>query len=276
VLLVRRGTLAALAVCAVVVAPAQAETSALAQAGTSAPAQAETSVPAQPRTWATLTPSFSPDRLGARGAVTFTIRYEGGTSEVPWYAGGKRGVPSPVRKLVVRFPAGMGPDIPNVRSCVLARLRAHGARGCPAASRLGGGHALTEIHAGSQTLTENVALRAFVGPVRKGQPTLEILGEGYTPFGERLVFTGRLLFDRAPYGEELVMSIPPIPTLPLEPDASMVSLSLTLGESGHGRRRGANTVIVPRSCPPGGFPFAAESTYADGSSGSATATAPCP
>jgi hypothetical protein len=163
-----------------------------------------------------------------------------------------------------------------VRSCALARLRAHGARGCPAASRLGSGHALTEIRAGSQMLTENVALRAFVGPLRNGQSTLEVLGEGYTPFGERLVFTGSLLFDRAPYGEELVMWIPPIPTLPLGPDASMVSLSLTLGESGHGRPREANTVIVPRSCPAGGFPFAAESTYADGSSGSATATAPCP
>jgi len=138
--------------------------------------------------------------------------------------------------------------------------------------------ALTEIHAGSQILKESVVLRAFLGPLRGGQPTIAVLGEGYTPFGERLVFTGRLLFDRAPYGEELQMSIPPIPTLPLGPDASMVSLSLTLGERGGGRRRDgrANSVIVPRRCPAGGFPFAAQSTYADGSSGSATATAPCP
>jgi hypothetical protein len=234
--------------------------------------------PAPILTSTTLSSSFSPDRLGARGAVTVSIRYQGSESNALPNAGANHAVPSPVRRLVVHFPAGMGPDLPNVGSCSLSRLRAHGPRGCPASSRLGGGMALTEIHAGSQILKESVVLRAFLGPSRGGEPTLEILGEGYTPFGERLVFTGMLLFDRAPYGEELELSIPPIPTLPMGPDASMVSLSLTLGERGGGRRRErrANTVIVPGRCPAGGFPFAAQSTYADGSSGSARATAPCP
>ena len=90
------------------------------------------------------------------------------------------------------------------------------------------------------------------------------------------MFGGTVSPAAAPYGEELVMSIPPIATLPLESDASLSALSLTVGTDVRRAPREANTVVVPGSCPPGGFPFAAEFTYADGTSGRALTTAPCP
>ena len=237
-----RAVAVALIVCAAMVAPAQAETR------------------------ATITPTLSPDRLGAKTTLTFRIQY----------AGGELGVPAPVRRSVLRLPAGLSLGIPSLRSCAPARLRARGARGCPVQSEIGRGHALVEVHAGSQTIAENVALWAFLGPPQNLQPTFEILGQGYTPLNERMVFTGTVLADSAPYGEQLVMSIPPIPTLPLEPDASIVSFSLTIGTSKRHRTHTANTIVIPTSCPVGGFPFAAEFTYADGSSGSALATTMCP
>ena len=70
------------------------------------------------------------------------------------------------------------------------------------------------------------------------------------------------------------MSIPPIATVPLEPDASIVDLSLTVGTKR--RARAANAIRVPRKCAAGGFPFAAEFVYADGTSGGATSTIRCP
>jgi hypothetical protein len=224
--------------------------------------------PEPPRpTSATITPSLSPDRLGAKAALTFTIRY----------AGGEFGVPSPVRRSVLRFPAGMSLDVPSLHGCSAARLRARGPSGCPARSELGSGHALVETHAGAQTITEDVALWAFLGPPQNLQPTFEILGQGYTPLDERLVFGGSVLTDSAPYGEQLVMSIPPVPSLPLEPDASIVTFSLTVGASqGHRTRGHQNAVLVPSTCPAGGFPFAAEFAYGNGSAGSAIATIPCP
>jgi hypothetical protein len=221
---------------------------------------------------ATIAPSLSPDRLGADGALVLTVRY----------AGGESGVPSPVRRSVLRFPAGLGIEIPHLRSCSIVRLRARGPNGCPAQSLLGHGHALAEAQEGSQIITEDISLWLFVGPFHNLEPTFEILGQGYTPFDERVVLTGTVLPDNPPYGEDLVLSVPPIPTLPLEPDASIVRMSLTVGAStptGTGRPRdprNANTVVVPAHCPPGGFPFAADFTYADGSSGNALSTAPCP
>jgi hypothetical protein len=222
--------------------------------------------PAPASTSATITPFLSPDRLGARAALTLTIHY----------AEGQLGVPSPVRRSVVRLPAGLSLEIPSLRSCAPARLRVRGASGCPTQSALGGGRALMEVHAGSQTITEEVRMWAFLGPPQNLRPTFEILAEGHTPLEQRAVLSGTVLEDRPPYGEELVISIPPIPTLPLEPYASIVSFSLTIGASKRHQRHRANTVLVPSSCPASGFPFAAEFTYADGSGGRALASAPCP
>jgi hypothetical protein len=219
---------------------------------------------AEDATTATLAPSLHPNRLGALSALTMTVSYEGG----------ELGVPEPVRRAVLDFPVGLSIEIPDLLSCPPERLRKLGPRGCPPHSQIGSGHALAEVQAGSQLITENVALSVFLGAPRNLQPTVEILGQGYTPFDERLMFTGTVEPGHAPYGEELVMSVPAIPSLPLEPDASILSLSLTVGAAHRGHA--TSSVVVPRGCPAGGFPFAAEFTYADGSVDKALATAPCP
>ncbi len=221
---------------------------------------------AQGQTFAAITPSLSPDRLGARAALTVTIHY----------AGGEFGVPSPLSRSVLEFPAGLSLDIPSLHSCDAARLLARGASGCSAQSQIGSGHALAEVHAGSLNISEEATLWAFLGAPHNLQPTFEILAQGYTPIDQRMLLTGTVLSVGAPYGEELVMPVPPIPTLAFEPDASILTFSLTIGASTRKRTRGANAVLVPSTCPVGGFPFAAEFNYADGSSGSALATAPCP
>jgi hypothetical protein len=250
----------ALAVCLLSVTLARADMSApIARAAISA-----TSTPAT--VTATLAPSLAPDRLGAQGALTLTIGY----------VGSEGGVPSPVRRATLRFPVGLGIEIPHLRSCSPARLLARGPSGCPPQSLLGHGSALAEAQAGSQTITEHISLSLFLGPFHNLEPTLEILGQGYTPFDERVVLIGTVLPDNPPYGEDLILSVPTIPTLPLEPDASIVRMSLTVGARKPRDPRNANTVVVPARCPRGGFPFAADFAYADGSSGAALSTAPCP
>ena len=222
--------------------------------------------PALAETSATLTPSLSPDRLGAKGALTVTIHY----------SGGEFGVPSPVLRSVIKFPAGLNIEIPSLRSCSPARLKARGPRGCPVQSHIGTGHALVEARAGSQIISEQIKLEAFLGPFQNLQPTFEVFGQGYTPIERRVALLGSVIPGSAPYGEEIVMRIPPVPTLPLEPDASMVALTLTVGTAARHPAADADTVAVPSKCPSGGFPFAGEFTYADGTSSSALATVHCP
>ncbi len=225
---------------------------------------AASAAPAQP-TSATITSSIFPGRAGARGALTFSAQLTGGES----------GVPSPVQMTIVKFPAGLTLDIPSLRSCSRARLLAHGPSGCPAGSKVGQGHALAEVLQGPQLTTEDALVWAFVGPPENNEPTLELLGEGFNPAPAKVVVTGIVRPAPAPYGEELVIPIPPIPTLPFASNTSMVSFSLTIGTKGRHLPRSANTVIAPARCPAGGFPFAAEFTFADGSTSSPLARAPC-
>jgi hypothetical protein len=214
---------------------------------------------------ATITASFQPDKLGATGALTVTIDLTRGAV----------GVPPPLRSSILRLPTGLGIDIPHLQSCEPVRLRLLGARGCPAQSRLGVGRALVRAPLGSQPLEESISLWVFLGPLHDLQPTFELLAQGHTPFDERVVLSGTVLPDDPPYGEDLVLSVPAIPTLPLEPAASIASMSLTIGSSRRSARE-SNTAIEPSRCPPGGFPFAAALTYADGSTQDASATTPCP
>jgi hypothetical protein len=225
-----------------------------------------TGAAAQTTTSASIAPSLSPNRLHAKAALTFAIHY----------AGSELGLPSPLRRAVLKLPAGLTLDIPELRSCSATRLQSLGVKGCPADSQIGSGHALVEASLGTGLLAEHVALWAFLGPPRNLQPTFEILGEGHTPLSVQMVLGAVSLPDLAPYGEELVMSIPPIPTVPGEPDAAVVNFSLTIGASRQRHAHEAATVIVPTHCPAGGLPFAAEFTYADGSSGSSLASTPCP
>ncbi len=214
---------------------------------------------------ATIAASFHPDRLGALGALTVTIDL----------AADAVGDAAPLSRLALRLPAGLGVEIPHLRSCEPDRLQLLGARGCPAQSQLGVGRALVQAQLGSQLLGENISLWVFLGPLRNLQPTFEMLAEGYTPFDERVVLSGTVLPDKPPFGEDLVLSAPAISTLPLEPDASIAWMSLTIGSS----RRSAhesNTTIEPARCPPGGFPFAAELTYADESAQDVSTATPCP
>jgi hypothetical protein len=219
--------------------------------------------PALAATSASMQPSFRPYRLGASAAATISLRFSGGVEHVP----------APLSGMVLRLPAGLGIDLTGVATCQASRLRSTGPAGCPAAARIGRGHALLKVHAGSQTLPEEATISVFRGPKRDSRPTFEIFGHGETPLDESTISTAVLQRDTAPFGSKLIVSVPPIPTLVYEPNASFSSLSLTIGAPA-GRSR--SPVSIPRRCPRGGFPFASSFTFADRSTASASVRLPCP
>jgi len=219
-------------------------------------------------TGADMRPSLLPNRLGANTALTLAFKF----------SGGDKGVPAPLSRMVVRLPSGLKIDLRGVGICVRSRLRRRGVAGCPAGSLVGRGHALMSVHAGSLAVGEEATVTIFRGPNRGSRPTLDIFGQGQAPLDQSSISTAVLEPDSAPYGSKLMVSIPPIPTLVLEPNASFVSLSLTVGGVGRGPRAhaAAGAILVPRSCPAGGFPFAASFTFADGSAARASAAVACP
>ena len=243
-----------LTICAALVAPVRVNASGAARMAAAPEA-----------TSATLTPTLSPNRPGAKGALTLAVKYTGGAM----------GVPAPVHQSVLSLPPGLTLEVPSLRSCSATRLEALGPSVCPPQSLLGRGHALAEALAGSEVISEEVELWAFIGPPRGNTPTVELVGEGSKPVPAQLVVTGTIVPAHPPYGEQLVIPFPPVPSLPSVSETSLANLTLTIGTSGPHPARGANTVLVPR-CPAGGWPFAAAFTYADGSNDSAVAKQPCP
>jgi len=221
---------------------------------------------AQAATSVSIRPSLLPDRLGASTAFTLAFGL----------SGGREGIPAPLRRIVLHLPAGLGVDLRGGRTCTSSRLRSRGTAGCPSGTLLGRGQALLKVHAGSQVISEASTISAFRGANRGGHPTLEIFSQGQTPLYQSSISTAVLEADRAPYGSRLNIPVPRIPTLVYEPDASIVSFSLTIGAAGRPRAHAGRPITVPRRCPPGGFPFAADLTLADGSLLSATADVACP
>jgi hypothetical protein len=233
---------------------------ALAACTTAAPAAAQT-------LGASIRPSFLPDRLGSETAFTFDFELRSTEGEVP----------PPLSSMVVHLPAGLALDLRRAAECPPSRLRRGGPAACPAASVLGRGHAVLEVHAGSQTIPEEALLAALRTPNRGGHTSFALFGRRQTPLEQQTTSIAVVSRDGAPYGSKLTVSIPPIPSVMYEPDASIISSSLTLGAAHPGSRAHSFAAItVPRRCPSGGFPFAADFAFADGTSAHAAALIRCP
>lgn len=217
---------------------------------------------------ATIAPSFSPLVPGALTAVTFAASFAPPASE----AGA---LPPPLRHAVLWFPAGLAAPSslswPRTRGCSAAHLRKHGARGCPRSSRIGSGSAVVGWSEGPAIHTERVKLQIFIGPTN-GEYAFKVLAEGTHPYRRRAVINESLFAASAPYSAGMEIAFPDIVSRPGQPPAVLLSYTATIarahGRAGLGER-------VPRTCPAGGYVWAADFTFANGVAEHVPATSPC-
>jgi hypothetical protein len=226
---------------------------------------------------ASLHASFSPDRLGAPTTITFGF-------DLSTTAGA---APPPLTGLDLQMPAGMDYTTTTLglAICQPAELLQSGLAGCPANSRLGYGSALVEVPFGTGAGHEIPEVQALAGPSPKGNLVVLFYANGMSPVSAQLAFSGEVLPDTGRFGSQLETIVPPVQSVPGGPDVSILSVQTTIGPShltyyrqSHGRRVAFHPrgVSVPERCPVGGFPFAAQFTFQDGSSAAASTTVPCP
>ncbi|HSZ12435.1 MAG TPA: hypothetical protein VK790_00155 [Solirubrobacteraceae bacterium] len=226
---------------------------------------------------ASMRASFSPDRLGAPTTIAFAVSL----------ATAEGAAPPPMTAMDLQMPAGMNYTTTTLglAICQPAVLAAKGPAGCPANSRLGFGSALVEVPFGTGAGHEIPEIQAIAGPSPHGNLVVLFYANGLYPVSAQLTFSGEVLPDNGLYGSQLATSVPLVTSVPGGADVSIVEVKTTIGPSHltyyrhvHGhlvpfRPRG---VAVPERCPRGGFPFAADFSFQDGSSTSATTTVPCP
>jgi hypothetical protein len=221
--------------------------------------------------------SFSPDRASVSTTITF-----GFTVSSP-----DEPTPSPLLGVDLHLPAGIGLGRTTLGTaiCEPVELYEQGPQGCPSDSRLGYGSALAEVPYGPEVVQEHAAVYAYRGATSEEHTTILFFAEGWLPVFADLIFPGQLLEDTGPFSGSIDTQVPLVPSLPGGPNVSVVQFQSTFGPKNLTYEREVNNelllykprgVTVPAVCPPGGYPFAGDFTFEDGTHQTVHATAPCP
>ena len=242
-----------------------------------APSDGTTGAQSPPAPKVSLTATFTPERLGA--GTTVRVGFQIATPPT--------GTPSPVTDVELLLPAGLAiasSDL-GLETCEPAKLESEGFAGCPPDSLMGRGSAAAEVPFGSGFVTERAPIRLFWGPLQQGHPQLLFFAEGERPVLANIIFGALVLPAQAPFGGMLNATLPLVPSVRGGPDVALVHLQTTIGAKGivytervkgktiHFRPRG---IVLPQSCPHGGFAFATRLSFQDATQAGATTVVPCP
>ncbi len=229
--------------------------------------------------WATSTLAvharFTPDKLGVSTNLSLTATFSSTTGNLP----------SPVRKFTLYAPAGMAVDARGAGTCEPATLEKDGPSGCPEDSRVGFGGGIGLVKLPTETIHEPYTLDFFFAPRSHGRLALLAYASAIAPVAVELVVVARQVPAPKPYGLGFSVEVPPISPFPGAPYASIESVFATLGadnaayyENVHGKSRLVHLrgVIVPKSCPVGGFTTQGTIDFEDGSTITVDPRIPCP
>jgi hypothetical protein len=226
---------------------------------------------------ATLVTAFVPERLGQRSTLDFGFSFSAPAGQVP----------PPLTQIELRYPNNLGIALSGLglATCAAQTLEASGPSACSSNAVMGRGRVFTGIVLGATIIAESAPITVVRAPDQEGRIGLLFYSEGITPVNNRVVFPGQLLPASAPFGGLVSIGVPLVPTLPGAPYISVIRLQTTLGPIGvtYYEHAGGRTlayrprgILLPNSCPAGGFPFAAEFGFADGSHASAHTAVACP
>ncbi len=233
--------------------------------------------PALAKTRASLTASFSPSRLGGRTTLDFSFSLSAPGSSVP----------PPLTQIELRYPKNLGIGLSGLglATCSAPALEVRGPKGCPADSVMGYGVVLTGIVLGSTLIHESAPITIFRAPTRSRRIGLLFYADGTRPVSTSIVFSGLLLPAPAPFGGQVNIGVPLVPTLPGAPDISVIHLSAALGPrnvtyfeqvAGSTLAYRPEGILLPSRCPKAGFPFQARFAFSGGGSARARTTVRCP
>ncbi len=215
---------------------------------------------------ASLSATFVPERLNHATTLEFAFSFTAPAGQVP----------PPLTQIELRYPANLGLGLSGLglATCTAGILEASGPSGCPPDSVMGYGATLTGIVLGSTLITESAPITILRAPDQEGHLAVFFSAEGTTPVDTRIVFPGLLLPAPAPFGGQVSVGVPLVPTLPGAPYISVIRLRATIGPERviYYERAGGETlayqpkgILLPGGCPRRGFPFAAQFNFDDGS-----------
>src|SRR5207302_7534480 len=100
-----------------------------------------------------------------------------------------------------------------------------------------------EVTFGSERVPEEAELRAFFGG-----PGLLFYVAGHSPVSLELVSVGHYVKASAPYSEELITIVPPVPTVPGAPLASTKTIHIKAGAAIKKDKKRLSYGTLPTKC----------------------------
>jgi hypothetical protein len=220
--------------------------------------------------------SLTPEQLGADTTIAFAFQITSPDKQVP----------PPLTDVDLLYPANLGLITSGLGLSTCSRAELEDKADCPPDSLMGYGSALAEIPIGPETVDETAQITTWMAPINEeGHLGLLFLAKAEDPVAAELIFTSVILGASAPFGGAMTTAIPIVPSLPDAPDVSVTQLRSTLGpmhityyQHFHGKTTAYHPqgIRLPRSCPHGGFPFAATFAFLNGTHAQAHTAVPCP
>jgi hypothetical protein len=137
----------------------------------------------------------------------------------------------------------------------------------------------------NETVREPYTLDFFFASTHLHHLTLLAYVSAVAPVNVELILVAHEVKAPPPYGLGFSVEVPPISTIPGAEAASLETVFATVGAADvayyrrvHGRRRleRVQGLVVPSSCPAGGFPTRAILQFATGRTLTLDPTVPCP
>lgn len=183
-------------------------------------------------------------------------------------------IPKPVTHMTFSFTSGAKVHPEAFKTCTADILRKAGPSGCPAASKIGSGTAV----ANALETDFPADVTVFNGPAQGSARKILVFARAIQTV--TVVLEGTLRHTSGRFGYVLDVPVPAIATVGgPENDASITNFNVKVGAWGkvrsHGQTRKVPFVEAPTACHAPGWPFAATFTYADGATGTSSATIGC-
>ena len=169
------------------------------------------------------------------------------------------GIP-PISAVNFYLPKGTKLHPGGFSACTEAALKNTGPSACPKKSIASPvGSALGEVTIGGEHVPEETSLQAFFGP----GGGLLFFTKGSTPVSLEIVSTGNYVRSSGKFAWELKTLVPPVPSLPGAPLASVKSIHIKAGAAFKQGKKVISYGTVPKKgeCPKGGFPVKTEVVF---------------
>jgi hypothetical protein len=221
--------------------------------------------------------TLTPERLGHGTSIRLAVGIRAPVG----------GSPAPLTQLDLLYPENFGIGLSGlgIETCAQARLQSAGPAGCPTDSVMGYGQAQGEIASGAQITRVRAKLTVLRAENAHGHIAMLFDAQGFSAALPNIVFSGLVVAARRPF-DEIHINVPLVSSQAGGGDVALVGLTAIIGpaaglrytETVHGRTVSykPNGVLLPSSCPRGGFRFAASFVFQGGHQGSAKTTVRCP